>query len=137
MAKIILRDENQVLKRAKINELEFGLRPDRKKIGRYRGFDYAEMKHNMNPLAGRGNVDLILTGAFSNSLFTTGKSTVYRFESGDPKAQSIQNRYGIDVVQGLNQRTFNTIQDQVYKKKLVAFIKTQLGQNAKSVQKTR
>lgn len=131
MQKIILRDEGQVLKKAKLNELEFGLLPDRKKIGKYRNFDYIEYKHNLNPLAGRGNVDLILTGAFSNSLFTTGRSTRYIFESGDPKADGLIKKYGRDIM-GLNQRTFNTIQQTVYKPKLVRFIKQQLGQNVRT-----
>lgn len=131
MARIILRDEGQILKKAKINELEFGLKPNREKIGSYRSYDYAQDKNIQNPLAGFGNVDLIRTGAFSNSLFPVRYSGYYLFDSGDSKTADLKRKYGKDIM-GLNQNTFNVIQEKIYRHQLAAFIKKQLGQHATS-----
>lgn len=127
MSRIILRDEGNLLKETKINELEFGLEPQFKKIGKYADEDYAEKKHAKNPLAGFGNIDLINTGAWSNSLFVVRYTDYYIFDSGDPKHGELIQKYGMDIM-GLSQKTFDIIQREVYAKQLAQFIKTKIGQ---------
>lgn len=45
-------------------QLYSGEKGDGRKIGEYRSVDYAEFKHEINPLPGPRNVDLFLTGAY-------------------------------------------------------------------------
>jgi len=67
---------------------------------------YAEYKHKLNPFAGEGVVDLILTGAFVESMYllkpNNGK---YLFDARDSKKSDIVDRYG--NVFGLTQDAFN------------------------------
>ena len=51
-----------------INQLKHGKNAVGKQIGKYRNKYYARKKYQENPLAGYENVDLILTGEFSNSI---------------------------------------------------------------------
>lgn len=127
VTKLVLRDETQALKRAKINEFEFGLRPNYRKIGYYQNDDYAQYKLNKGSLAGYGYVNLIDTGAFSNSMFVVRKTNSFIFDSGNSKAGDLIEKYGMDIM-GLNQKTFNRIQRELYAKHIIIFIKNKLGQ---------
>lgn len=120
-------DKNRELRKAKINELEFGLMPDRSKIGSYASDDYALFKNNLNGLAGFGNVDLILTGAWSNSLFPIKKGDGFIFDSSNEKNDGLLEKYGSGIA-SLNQNTFNKIQKLYYAPELVRYIKKQIGQ---------
>lgn len=124
---LVETDKGRELRKAKINELEFGLRPDYKKIGNYRSDSYAFRKNNLNPLAGFGNVDLMLTGAFANSLFPIKKTTGFIFESSDSKLGDLISKYGMDIM-GLNQKTFDDIQKNIYSVEIIRYIKTRIGQ---------
>lgn len=126
VVKLVLRDQNQVLKKAKINEFEFGYRPSFKKIGKYRSDAYAQYKSTKNPLAGYGYVDLIDTGAFVNSLFVRQSGNGFLFDSGNDKASLLETAYGRDIF-GLNQKTFNTIQKEYYIPDIRKFIKSKGG----------
>ena len=121
-----LQDKNQVLKKAKINEFEFGLRPNFTKIGLYSNDYYAHKKYLMNPLAGEGQVDLILTGATVNSLFTVAKTGRFIFDASNTKWDSLLKKYGNDI-EGLNQKTFEKIQAQEQAPILAKYINEQLG----------
>jgi len=81
----------------------------------------------MNGLAGFGNVDLILTGAWSNSLFPIKKGDGFFFDSSNDKNSELISKYGLDIL-GLNQKTFNKIQKEVYARQIVLFIKKRIGQ---------
>lgn len=122
------KDPKQEIKKAKRNELEFGLSPNFKKIGQYRNDNYAYIKNIQNPLAGYGNVDLIRTGAFVNSLFPVRRGNGFIFDSGDPKRDDLISKYGEAPVVGLNQKTFNKIQIDVLAPELRKEIKQILGQ---------
>lgn len=124
---MVEQDKDRVLRKAKINELEFGLLPDRKKIGQYASDEYAFKKNNLNPLAGMGNVDLILTGAWSNSLFPIKKGSGFVFNSSNDKNNGLLQKYG-DGILGLNQKTFDKIQKEVYKPELFKYIRKRIGQ---------
>jgi len=124
---LIEQDKGRNLRKAKINELEFGLNPDRTKIGSYRSDDYAFKKNNKNPLAGFGNVDLILTGAWSNSLFPVVKSNRVIFDSSNSKHDDLLSKYG-EGIASLNQNTFNRIAKANYQPELLKLIKKRIGQ---------
>jgi len=117
MSQIITKNP-EPLKKAKRNEFEFGLLPDYTKIGEYRSDSYANRKYLKNPLAGYGQVDLINTGAFVNSLFVLPLGgNRYTFDSGNSKAGLLSTAYSKDIF-GLNQRTFTKIDKQEYAPKL-------------------
>lgn len=117
------RDKGQVLKKAKIKELEKGLRPDGKQIGLYRNPSYARYKNILNPQAGLGNVDLILTGAFANSLFPVRQSrSTFIFDASNSKAGDLFAKYGNEN-RGLATDTFEDIQRDYIAPELVQYIK--------------
>jgi len=120
-------DKGRELRKAKINELEFGLRPDYKKIGNYRSDSYAFTKNNLNPLAGFGNVDLMLTGAFANSLFPVKSTVGYMFDASDQKKGDLIAKYGMDIM-GLSQKSFNKIQKEIYAPEIIRYVKKRIGQ---------
>lgn len=65
-------------------------------IGTYKSEKYKKMKQSLNSSAG-GNVDLILTGALSNSLSLSKLSEgVYKIISTDKKYEWMAKRYGDD-----------------------------------------
>jgi len=121
-----LRDEGQLIRRIKENEFEFGQRPNRSKIGRYASTDYAHRKHMMNPLAGKGNVDLTLTGATNRSLFVKQTSTGFIFDANTEQWGLNIKRYGSDIAT-INQKSFNKVQAGRDAPKLARYINEQLG----------
>lgn len=128
VAEIVLRDEGRRLFREKKREFDFGYRPNYSKIGRYANPDYAQRKSLLNGLAGRGYVDLQLTGAFVNSLFLIRKSqNSYLFDASNIKKETLVRKYGDDIM-GLNQKTFNDYQKEVVFPKIIEFIRRKMGQ---------
>lgn len=128
VANLVEADKGQVIRKAKKNELEFGLRPDFKKIGQYRNDDYAFIKNLQNPLAGYGNIDLIRTGAFVNSLFPVRRGNGFIFDSNVDYRDNLIENHGEAPIVGLNQKTFNKIQIDVLAPELRKEIKQILGQ---------
>lgn len=86
------------------HQMLHGLNAKGEKIGEYKNPLYAEAKHRFNPLAGEGNVDLRLTGAFHKGIFVDVRTDTFVIESGDKKSGDLQERYGSDVF-GLNEDT--------------------------------
>ena len=127
MAEVVERDKGQEIKKAKINELEQGKRHDGSPIGLYRNASYARYKNLLNPRAGLGRVDLILTGAFANSLFPVrrGKGT-FSFDASNGKAPDLFAKYGEDN-RGLNQEAFNDIQRDIIAPEIAQFIKDKMN----------
>ena len=115
---IVINDQ-QELKSRKKNEFEFGLLPNNKKIGQYSNTNYAYKKYSMNSLAGFGQVDLIYSGSFVNSLFVmpTQKGFIFDTNQEDKQGKLIAS-YGGDIM-GLNQNYFNERQKEVYSKLLI------------------
>lgn len=122
VTEIVLKD-SQNLRELKESEFESGLRPKSSKIGKYASEGYAKHKNAMNPKAGLGNVDLIYTGAFVNSLFVKPFSKGYIFDSNNSKSGNLIGKYGLDIM-GLNQETFNKRQNDFYRFELIKNIKT-------------
>lgn len=112
----IVISDNDSLKRLKIDEFTHGLRPDGNIIGKYsmsdEGQAYADFKNQRNPLAGWGNVDLLLTRQTANSLFVRPFGKGYLFEMKD--RYNLVGKYGKDIL-GLNQETFNQRQRDLYR----------------------
>lgn len=117
VSKIVISDQKR-LKEQKFNELEQGIRPDGDKIGYYSnsemGYDYADFKNKINPLAGFGNVDLLLTRSFYNKMFLIGNNRQFIFESSDIKTPNLKAKYGLDIM-SISQEWFNTRQSDIYR----------------------
>jgi len=71
--------------KANIDQLRHGVRSTGKLIGLYKNVEYARMKNQMNPDAGMGNIDLILTHRFSENIFTKIEGDSIMFDSADTK----------------------------------------------------
>lgn len=125
MEEIVLSDQKP-LKEEKINEWEHGLRPDGNGIGTYSptemGYDYADFKNKINPLAGFGNVDLLLTRQTARTLYVHKASKKGSFIFGMNDTHNLIGRYGIDIM-GLNQDWFDKRQNDIYRLTLVYNIK--------------
>lgn len=119
--KIVLSD-NKNLKEEKINEWEYGVRPDGEKIGTYRDAEYAIFKDHINPKA-NGYVDLLLSRRTASSLFVHKGSQQSSFIFGMNDTHNLIGRYGKDIL-GLNQDWFNKRQNDIYRLALVYSIKT-------------
>lgn len=114
MQKIILSDQ-ETLKKEKINEFEKGLRPDNNRIGGYQSGEYANLKNQMNPFAGFGNVDLIYSGSFVSKLFVRPYySRAFLFNSSDSKTGNLIGKYGLDIM-GINKEWFDKRQSEIYR----------------------
>ncbi len=88
---------------------------------------YRDFKNRLNPKAGLGNVDLILSGSFINSFFLKEKGEGYIFEASDSKADDLLDRYGEDIF-NLNNKAFNDFLIKYVKKPFTSEMKKQLGQ---------
>jgi hypothetical protein len=77
----------------------------------------------MNPLAGFGNVDLILTGSFVSKLFLKSfRNGKFLFDSSDVKKNNLVSVYSGEIM-GLNQDWFNIRQNDIYRLVLTEQIK--------------
>jgi hypothetical protein len=88
---------------------------------------YRDFKNRLNPKAGLGNVDLILSGSFINSFFLEEKGNGYIFKATDSKADDLLERYGEDIFD-LNNKAFNDFMIKYVKKPFTLALKKQLGQ---------
>ena len=126
MAELVIQKNEQPLKNLKIDEFKQGKKPDGSNIGRYRSMDYAVFKHNLNPVPGIGNVDLMLEGNFTNRLFVLRSSeNSFLFNSTDDKTPKLLNKYGKENM-GLNQKTFDDFQKDIIAPQFLKKIKTEI-----------
>jgi cytoplasmic iron level regulating protein YaaA (DUF328/UPF0246 family) len=110
----------------KQDRFEQGLKPDNNIIGTYRNPAYQQMKQRMNPRAG-GDVDLILTGSFTNKLFVQGLgNSRFLFDSTDDKTPILTEKYGDDIF-GFNDKDWERLQAEKYAPQLIKYIKQQTG----------
>lgn len=124
--KIVVSD-NEKLKARKVEEFTKGERPDNTKIGTYSNrselaAEYAFFKNKVNPLAGLGHVDLMLTRSFVNKMYVKPHGLGFILDSTDNKTGNLVGQYGKDIL-GLNQDWFSNRQSQIYKATLVFYIK--------------
>jgi len=78
-----------------------GQRADGLKIGKYKDYNYARVKANMNPIAGYGFVDLKYRGEFQRNIGIRFFADSYVLFSSDSKADALLLKYGPDIF-GLN-----------------------------------
>ena len=76
------------------DQLLHGIKQDGKRIGKYRNATYAAGKFSQNALAGKGDVDLKLTGDFYRGIFVDVRPDTFVIFSQDEKANDLANRYG-------------------------------------------
>lgn len=107
-------------------QMAHGIRSDGKQIGRYRNSEYAIMKNALNPLPGLGNVDLILTGAFSDSFDIDVNGEDIDRIATDSKAESLIEKYG-DEVFGLTDNNQEYYNEEVFYPELAEAIEEQTG----------
>lgn len=118
---IVMSDERRI-KEEKLNEFEYGLRPNGSIIGNYRDEDYKIMKYFRNPNAG-GQVDLILTGRWSRSLILQPRTkSKFLFYAPLDQEYDLVGRYGLDIL-GVNQEWFDKRQRDIYRYVLIQDIK--------------
>lgn len=118
---IVMSDERRI-KEEKLNEFEYGLRPNGSIIGNYRDEDYKIMKYFRNPNA-RGQVDLILTGRWSQSLkLKPYYKSAFLFDAPLEQEYNLVGRYGLDIL-GINQDWFEQRQRDIYRYVLIQDIK--------------
>lgn len=81
--------------------------------------DYAQYKNSKNPRAGKGNVDLINTGAFIDSFrLNKPKQNKYLWGATDGKRNALFGMYGQDIM-SLNQNSFDKFQIEIIKPRFV------------------
>lgn len=83
------------------NQMLHGLNSDGTQIGQYASPVYSEVKFRMNELAGEGNVDLRLTGAFQDAEYAIAVGKKITSNSSDYKNQMLEKKYG-KKIHGLN-----------------------------------
>ena len=96
-----LKSNESFLLDANIDQLERGKTSKNEQIGKYANSGYADEKYAMNQRAGRGNVDLILTGGFSRGIFIKYTGDSLLFDSTQKRGDNgpdLLERYGDDVV---------------------------------------
>jgi hypothetical protein len=129
LVKTIVVSDEKVLKERKINEFTHGEKPSGEKIGTYStsemGQEYAYFKNQINPLAGFGNVDLLLSRSFTQKMFlnANGNNGRFIFNSTDNKTMNLKVKYGNEIM-GLNQIWFSQRQKDIYRITLTYLIKT-------------
>jgi hypothetical protein len=122
MVYVHIKANESILKDLKEEEYEMGDIRSNKTFSGYKNIEYAEQKHEQNPRAGFGTVDLINTGAFANSLMLKKpKGNKYLFGATDPKRNKLVKKYG-DIL-GLQQQTFNDFQYVFIKDPFIADLK--------------
>lgn len=78
------------------NRLKYGQGVDGGVIGKYQNEEYAMFKHQQNPLAGYGNVDLFLTGSLSDDITVMRKGDKFEIFSTDEKYKDLAKKYGAE-----------------------------------------
>ena len=118
--------EEKTLKLLKRQDFEEGDIFGDGKTYTYRSPSYENFKRTINPLAG-GKVDLILTGAFVDSMYLLKpKQGRYLFGATDSKRSKLVEAYSINIM-GLNQNVFDKFQKEIIAPRFVRKIKNLLN----------
>ena len=95
-AKLFIIKADEVVKLNREQMLE-GIKKTGEKIGTYKSARYAARKAELNPKAGKGNVDLKFTGRFQKAMKTEIKGGNIDIASTDKKAGKLISKYGTDI----------------------------------------
>lgn len=101
-----------------IDQMKHGKKSDGSMIGKYKDPFYAQMKHDMNPLAGYGNKDFILTGAHSESMFIQPRQASWDMGSLDWKSAILVQSAGQDIY-GLSKESKAKLVNTGFEKQLL------------------
>lgn len=117
MVYVDIKANEDIMRDLKEEEYEQGDIYSDKTTASYKAEWYAKIKHEQNPRAGLGNVDLINTGAFINSFYLKKpKGNKYLFDSTDKKKNKLKGKYGkFGEIMGLKQQTFEDFQVVIIK----------------------
>lgn len=106
-----------------VDQMRHGLKKTGQIIGEYKSPWYGDFKTRMNPMAG-GNVDLILTGAFTSNMYleTMSRGT-FKIDSKDGKRNDLVRKYGSDIfglggeykAKAINKRFRSVLMDNIRK----------------------
>lgn len=88
-----LKANEEFLEDLNVQQLQEGVNSKGEKLGKYRNSSYARFKNRLNPTAGLGNVDLILSGKYSKGIEAKVKAKALVFEGTDSKTAFIDNKY--------------------------------------------
>lgn len=114
MVYVDIKANDDIMRDLKEEEYEQGDIYSDKTTASYKVEWYAKIKHEQNPRAGLGNVDLINYGDFINSFkIAKPKGNKYLFDATDKKKNKLINKYG-DIM-GLKQQTFEDFQVVIIK----------------------
>jgi len=114
MVYVDIKANEDIMRDLKEEEYEQGDIYSNKTTASYKAEWYAKIKHEQNPRAGLGNVDLINYGSFINSfIIPKPKGNRYIFGATDPKKNKLIKKYG-DIM-GLKQQTFEDFQVVIIK----------------------
>ena len=95
-------------------------------IGRYRNSVYAQYKNSLNPVAGLGNVDLKLTGAFFRGMTMRLQTDEIEVQSSDSKEAGLIEKYGGQIY-GLNIKNQTIFNEEAFLPDFQAEIENRTG----------
>lgn len=87
-----------------------GYKGNQERIGVYRSEEYRQEKLQMNSAAG-GNVDLIYSGSFANSLFIPQDENIINVDARDDKRNKLVNWYGEGIFDLSTDQEFDIIDE--------------------------
>ncbi len=121
----ILQGHEKDLTDIQKSQWEHGLRSDGTPIGQYALDFYAFMKANMNPLAGFGFMDLMLTRKTINSLkvSVTKKEVKYKLQSDK---HELVKKYGEDIL-GTTKENKESLSENIVMPELIKAFKEKTG----------
>jgi hypothetical protein len=102
-----------------------GDRATGQKIGKYANAAYAKAKSGMNPKAGSGYMDLILTGDTINSLKIEVSADVINYELQSDE-HALVNRFGKDIL-GMNTEGRYRFIEDYFRTAILKSLKTKTG----------
>jgi hypothetical protein len=105
------------------DQLMSGFDSTSQRLRSYKNREYAEMKNEVNPLAGFGNPDLKLTGQFHRGFHVRrGGKTFLLLNSRDEKNDMLKGKYGKDIF-GLTSSSKEEFIEGGYQDRLVRALK--------------
>jgi hypothetical protein len=122
---IILNDGKKELFEIQKEQWLSGDRATGQKIGKYANAAYAKAKSGMNPKAGPGYMDLILTGDTINSLKIEVSADVINYELQSDE-HALVNRFGKDIL-GMNTEGRYRFIEDYFRTAILKSLKTKTG----------
>lgn len=123
--KVTIAQTVDSLKQLNIEQLKSGQTSEGGRFKHYRSKSYAEMKNQMNPEAGYGNPDLILTGYTVSTIRVDVGSDSLEYTFDD--RYNLAEKYGKDNILGLQDKQQEYYNENVFFPEFRAKITAQTG----------